>query len=87
MLVILATGSQGGGAPPVASSAQAAAALGLAPLGTIPVAIFPPYATPRTLPAISVIFAENPDGVTAASRRLELSEKVSHFASLPGNNQ
>ena len=87
MLVILATGSQGGGAPPVASSAQAAAALGLAPLGTVPVAIFPPYATPRTLPAISVIFAENPAGVTAASRRLELSEKVSHFASLPGNNQ
>ena len=78
-------GSQGGGAPPVATSAQAAAALGLAPLGTVPVAIFPPYETPRTLPAISVIFAENPVGAIAAARRLELSEKVSHFASNAGN--
>ena len=78
-------GSPGGGAPPVANSAQAAAALSLAPLGTVPVAVFPPYATPRTLPSISVIFAENPTVVISAAKRSELSKKVLHFASLTGN--
>ena len=33
-------------------------ALSLVPAGAIPVAIFPPYAIPRTFPAITVIFQE-----------------------------
>jgi len=50
----------GGGAPPVPTTPQATTAISLAPVGTTPVAIFPPYATPRTVPSISVIYAENP---------------------------
>ena len=50
----------GGGAPPVPTTPQATTAIGLAPVGTTPVAIFPPYATPRTVPSVSVVFAENP---------------------------
>jgi hypothetical protein len=73
-------GTPGGGAPPVATTPEAATALGLAPPGTVPVALFPPYATPRTLPAITVIFAENPAITVAAARRSDLSKKVSHYA-------
>jgi hypothetical protein len=54
-----APGSAGGGGAPVASSAASSQALALAPPGTVPVAVFPPYATPRTKPAVSVIFAED----------------------------
>ena len=36
-------------------------ALALVPTGLAAVAVFPPYATPRTVPAVSVIFAENPN--------------------------
>ena len=42
-------------------------------------AIFPPYATPRTLPAISVIFAENP-AIAPITRRLHLSDRISMLA-------
>ena len=37
-------------------------ALALAPVGTIPVAVFPPYAIPRTVPAVTVIFKETQTG-------------------------
>ena len=53
-------GTPGGGAKPVGTSIQAQQALALAPPGTIPVSIFPPYASPRTVPAISVIFLQTP---------------------------
>jgi len=43
------------------SSSEGVAALLLVPAGLVPVAIFPPYATPRTKPAVSVIFAEDPN--------------------------
>ena len=36
-------------------------AIGLVPAGLPPIAVFPPYIKPRTVPAVSVIFAENPD--------------------------
>ena len=54
-------GTPGGGAPPSVNTPNGIAALALVPLGTLPVAIFPPYATPRTKDAVSVIFAENPE--------------------------
>ena len=60
-------GSLGGGAAPtavvgggaVASPQTLIAALALVPAGLAAIAVFPPYATPRTVPAVSVIFAEN----------------------------
>jgi hypothetical protein len=70
-------GTPGGGAPPVASTLQAATAIGLALVGTVPVAIFPPYDSPRTVSAVSVIFAENPLVVVQTG----LTRKVSKFAS------
>ena len=60
-------GSGGGGAIPSAVGAGAAnpsilaTALTLLPLGLTPIAVFPPYNTPRQIPAISVIFSEDPD--------------------------
>jgi len=62
-----APGVPGGGAPPSAvgalapSSQTLATALSLVPLGLTPIAVFPPYNTPRTIPAISVIFSEDPN--------------------------
>ena len=47
-------GEFGGGDPP-ANNPDAAA---LAPPGTVPVAVFPPYIRPRTFPAVCVIFSE-----------------------------
>ena len=52
-------GTPGGGAPPN-NVGISAIALSLVPPGLVAVAVFPPYETPRTVPAISVIFAENP---------------------------
>ncbi len=52
-----APGGIGGGTPSQATPAQ----LNLVPQGLTPVATFPPYATPRTFPADSVIFLENPN--------------------------
>ena len=62
-------GSVGGGAPPtailgggvIASPQTLISALGLVPVGLTAIAVFPPYNTPRTVPAVSVIFAENPN--------------------------
>ena len=50
-------GQPGGGDPPRANPTAAA----LAPPGTVPVAVFPPYTTPRTYPANCVIFSELQD--------------------------
>ena len=47
-------GQPGGGDPPSANPEAAA----LAPPGTVPVAVFPPFIRPRTYPAICVIFSE-----------------------------
>ena len=54
-------GQPGGGDPPSANP-QAAA---LAPPGTVPVAVFPPFIRPRTFPAMCVIFSE----LTASEQR------------------
>ena len=62
-----APGAPGGGASPSAvgalgpSTQTLATALSLVPLGLTPIAVFPPYNTPRTIPAISVIFSEDPN--------------------------
>ena len=57
-----APGTPGGGGVPLG------AALNLVPDGLVAVATFPPYATPRTLQAESVIFSEVPQ--TLATRRI-----------------
>ena len=62
-----APGAPGGGASPSVVGAGAAApqtlatALTLVPLGLTPIAVFPPYNTPRRIPAVSVIFSEDPN--------------------------
>ena len=54
-----APGSSGGGASPnVLGNPAAASAVALVPAGLTAVAVFPPFLTPRTLPAIAVIFSE-----------------------------
>ena len=57
-------GSPGGGAPPTAGGGASPqtlkVAIGLVPAGLPAVAVFPPYITPRTVPGVSVIFAEDP---------------------------
>ena len=54
-----APGSSGGGASPnVLGNPIAASAVALVPAGLTAVAVFPPFLTPRTLPAIAVIFSE-----------------------------
>ncbi len=52
-----AVGGLGAGLP----AGAPAAVLALVPAGLVAVSVFPPYATPRTVPADSVIFLENPD--------------------------
>ena len=58
-------GSPGGGAPPTAGGGASPqtlkAAIGLVPAGLPAIAVFPPYIKPRTVPGVSVIFAENPN--------------------------
>ena len=49
----------GGGSPNVGNNPAAASAVALVPAGLTAVAVFPPFLTPRTLPAIAVIFSEN----------------------------
>ena len=57
-------GAPGGGALPSVVGAGAATpqtlaiAQALVPPGLTPIAVFPPYNTPRTIPAVSVIFSE-----------------------------
>ena len=67
ILVILGNippGSPGGGAPPTAGGGASLqtlkVAIDLVPAGLPPIAVFPPYIKPRTVPGVSVIFAENP---------------------------
>ena len=48
----------GGGSPNVVGNPVAASAVALVPAGLTAVAVFPPFETPRTLPAIAVIFSE-----------------------------
>jgi len=59
-------GQPGGGDPP-STNPQAAA---LAPPGTVPVAVFPPFIRPRTFPAMCVIFSE----LTASEQRSNSNE-------------
>ena len=68
ILVILGNippGSPGGGAPPTAGGGASPqtlkVAIDLVPAGLPPIAVFPPYIKPRTVPGVSVIFAENPN--------------------------
>ncbi len=50
-----------------------ASVLALVPAGLIAVAVFPPYARPRTFPADSVIFLENPNVELLHKRRRKRS--------------
>ena len=52
---------RGGGLPTNYSIPTLALSLSLVPAGSTPVSVFPPFNTPRTLPAIGVIFSEAPD--------------------------
>ena len=45
------------------------AALSLLPVGTVAVAVFPPYAIPRTFPAITIVFREDDTTTTRSKRR------------------
>ena len=58
-------GIPGGGAPPTAGGGASPqtlkTAIDLVPAGLPPIAVFPPYIKPRTVPGVSVIFAENPN--------------------------
>ena len=58
-------GIPGGGAPPIAGGGASPqtlqTAIGLVPAGLPAIAVFPPYIKPRTVPGVSVIFAENPN--------------------------
>ena len=62
-----APGTLGGGASPAVVGAGAATpqtlatAQTLVPPGLTPIAVFPPYNIPRTIPAVTVIFAEDPN--------------------------
>ena len=62
-----APGTLGGGASPAvvgpgaATPQTLATAQTLVPPGLTPIAVFPPYNTPRTIPAVSVIFSEDPN--------------------------
>ena len=51
-------GTQGGGGLPSTPSPTLAQSLALVPLGLTAVSVFPPFATPRTVPAVGVIFRE-----------------------------
>merc|ERR1712083_1150412 len=51
----------GGGLPTDFSIITAPLSLALVPLGLAAVAIFPPFARPRTVPAVAVIFNEGRD--------------------------
>jgi len=51
----------GGGLPTNGNIASLALSLALVPLGLAAVAVFPPFATPRTVPAVAVIFSEGRD--------------------------
>lgn len=52
-------GTPGGGQLPIGTSLEVLTALSLVPAGLVSVAVFPPYISPRTYPAISVIFSED----------------------------
>ena len=68
----------GGGAPNTLPEAVA-----LVPVGLNAIAVFPPYNTPRTVPAISVIFAENP---AIGNFSMILNSTINEFFSGPDDN-
>ena len=68
----------GGGAPNTLPEAVA-----LVPVGLNAIAVFPPYNTPRTVPAISVIFAENP---VIGNFSMILNSTINEFFSGPDDN-
>merc|ERR1711971_1526352 len=66
---------RGGALPSVVGAGAAtpqtlAIALTLVPPGLTPIAVFPPYNTPRTIPAVSVIFSEELNIRTIKRRKL-----------------
>ena len=69
-----APGQAGGGASPQNAPQET---LALVPAGLTPVATFPPYDTPRTLPAKSVIFLENLNPVQNRKKR-GIFEDIQH---------
>ena len=67
-------GTNGGGIPPVGNSPVVLEALSLLPPNTIPVAVFPPYASIRTYPAVTIIFQET--GIARKRRKRGISDRV-----------
>jgi len=72
-------GQPGGGALP--ALAVAPTVLALIPAGLLPVAVFPPFASPRTTPAECVIFSENDEVSVAAARATAIPRRVKRLAS------
>lgn len=79
-------GSFGGGGRPTNTDATTLEALSLTPPGLVPVSVFPPWAQPRTFPAVAVIFSENPaNGATSTTfinKRLssEMRRRLKRFS-------
>ncbi len=71
-----APGTPGGGGLPATAPATVAA---LVPVGALAVAVFPPYETPRTFPADSVIFLENPGSVTGFQGRKRKKRSILRY--------
>jgi hypothetical protein len=66
----VAAGTAGGGGLPTNTLIQTLAlSLALVPIGLSAVAVFPPFATPRTLPAVGVIFTEARDFAGTVRKR------------------
>ena len=78
-------GAPGGGASPFAAPTlatgitpqQFALAISLVPIGLTPVAVFPPFETPRTIEAVAVIFSEEPE--TLRLKKRSLARKVKSY--------
>jgi len=74
-------GTAGGGGTPNGASGQV---LALTPVGLNTVAVFPPFANARTIPAMAVIFAEDPSigasvaGAAGRKRRSSVFQRANH---------
>merc|ERR1719225_797836 len=62
-------GTTGGGSPTDISIPTLGASLALVPAGATAVAVFPPFETARTVPAIGVIFSEARNMVQTVRRK------------------
>ena len=72
-------GTEGGGSLPsvAANTVDGTTALNLVPEGLTPVAVFPPYQTPRTFSAVSVIWLEGT--ISRGSSKSTMKQKKGIF--------